>query len=237
MGQDWESSGLEVSGYEVGALVEELVEGSDGEIGVDDLIAALDDSAYEIGARPAGFAGLAAPRGRGAGGGGAMAGGLAGLVAKAKAKREAKNEIKRNIQNKFASKAVALKPSVPIDAYGAVMNFRSGVIAPGAAVEVFETAIETFKPDEVSLPVEIGPDFLILRVDVGMRKLYASNGPMRASLLNSTAFSKRMFNGITVQRGQPVTWLVQNTAAVDRVFESTLFGQVVLMGAGTLSTK
>lgn len=233
---DWESSGIEVSGYEVGALVEELVEGSDGEIGVDDLIAALDDSAMEIGARPAAFGGLAAPRGRG-GAAQPAAGGLAGLIAKARAKKEAKNEIKRNIQNKFAAKAVALKPSVPIDAYGAVMNFRSGVIVPGAAVEVFETAIETFKPDEVSLPVEIGPDFLILRVDVGMRKLYASNGPMRASLLNSTAFSKRMFNGITVQRGQPVTWLVQNTAAVDRTFEATLFGQVVLMGAGTLSSK
>jgi hypothetical protein len=214
----------------VGALFDD-VEGV--EISGEDLIGALlemgaiDADSLEVGARGrAGRAGGAPGRGGASGGGG-----VASLIARAKKKQAAKKLGRAIIQDKFAKDAVAVAPSKPIDTYGTALNFRSTVAVPvGQTVEVIAEALEAFKPDEVSIPAEIGPDFLIQRVDVGMRKLFSSNAPLRASLLNNLSWAKRLFKNITIQRGQQTSFFVQNTGGADRFFEATLFGDVILMG-------
>jgi hypothetical protein len=227
---------VDISGDDALALVGALFDDVEGvEISGADIIGALmemgalDGNSVEIGAR-GGRAGGASGRG-GGGRGGAGGAAVTSLLNRAKQKASAKKLGRAIIQDKFAKDAIAVKSAQPIDTYGTALNFRSTVAVPvGQTVEVIAEALEAFKPDEVSIPAEIGPDFLIQRVDVGMRKLFSSNAPLRASLLNNLSWAKRLFKNITIQRGQQTSFFVQNTGGADRFFEATLFGDVLLMG-------
>lgn len=129
---------------------------------------------------------------------------------------------------KQANAGVIIREQAPTKARRLVLPMAStGTVAAGAAATITaRPQTIAFKPQRVTIPSTIAPDFDVLDIKVGNKSQLVQSGALPGEAFQPTAFDVEM-DMDTCQTSQDFVLQVQNVAVVARTFKAAVYGRSV----------
>jgi len=149
------------------------------------------------------------------------------IVGRRKSKKASFNsQLRAAAAYKQANAGLVLRDQVPTKARRLVLPMSStGTVAAGTSATITaRPQTIAFKPQRITIPATVAPDFTIEDIKVGNKSQFAQSGSLPAEAFVQNAFDTSM-DMDTVQTSQDFVIQLTNISGAARTFRAAVFGR------------